>query len=687
MGVGAVVARIIVQYSDKGTKAAQKDIAKLGANFDKFAKRSALAFAAATAAVGAFAIKTGKDAVQAAMDDQKSMALLASTIKNTTGATDTAIAAADAFVVSLQNQFKVTDDELRPALGALVRATGDVAKAQGLLQLALDVSAGSGNDLQAVALGLGKAYNGNFGALTRLGISLDAATLKSKDANKIFGVLSKTFKDQADIRAKTLEYRLKGVKIAYGEILETLGYALLPVVEKFADVVVNNLLPKLQAWVDMNKDKIAAGLDTLLTQIPAVLGKITEFFGFIERNLKTLEVLGGLLITVFATAKVYSGILALTGAIGALTTAFGLQAAAATTASIATALATAGASVVAATAAIVIIKALTKQTAATETATAATTDLATANARVRDSYEVSTKPVKTILDLTNKTAKLTAKELKDAQMKILSEKELAKLKAMGINPTTETDPIQLEAVRLNLIKEQNLAQLAMYDKLIANADAQQKLAIAAQRYADILMVINDNKITDAEINLLAGKWGLTNIEVAKYLAAVTGNVNLGAGWDAAGLAAGDGWKKALQDLNDYLKAVGAASFVAPKFVPPVNEPVVAPPVSPSVTSPITDSFNNATPSATSPSATMPSNSSLADYGAYRAGERSTIASTISNSSLADYGAFRAGERSTTVNVTVQGSVTTSSDLTETVRNGILAGQTSGRAITARVLDL
>ncbi len=39
-------ARIVSQYSDKGSKAAQRDIAKLGKNFDAFAKKATKAFQA-----------------------------------------------------------------------------------------------------------------------------------------------------------------------------------------------------------------------------------------------------------------------------------------------------------------------------------------------------------------------------------------------------------------------------------------------------------------------------------------------------------------------------------------------------------------------------------------------------------------------------------------------------------------
>ena len=213
----------------------------------------------------------------------------------------------------------------------------------------------------------------------------------------------------------------------------------------------------------------------------------------------------------------------------------------------------------------------------------------------------------------------------------------------------------------------------MYDQLLANYEATNRINIAAQRYADILMVIADNKISETEIVLLAQKWGITNYEVAKYLASVTGNVELGKGWDAAGYAAGESWKMALGDLNKYLEAVGKGSFVAPKNVPtttPTNSfsasieglkaattTILKLQEKVANTNKIPDT-SNITPFI-SPSTSMP------DYQAYRAGERASVSVTVNNA----------------------GSVTSSNDLTETVRNGILAGQTSGRSINARVLDL
>ena len=680
MATGAIIARIITQYSAKGSKQAQKDITNLGKQFDKFAKRSALAFAAAGAAVGAFTVKVGTDAVRAAMEDQKSQALLANSLRNTVGATDAAIASTEDYITLLQKEVNVTDDELRPALARLTAATGSVAGGQELLGTALNVSAQSGADLATSVGAIIKASAGQFKALKNLVPGLSLATIKSKNYGKALAEVNKETAGAAAKRAQTLEYRLKGLNIAYGEVLETLGYALLPVIERFADVVATKVLPQLEAWIAANKDKLAAGLEIILKKIPELITQVFNLFDYIQRNLGTIQALSALLVATFASAKVYAGIVAITGAINILTAAFGRQAAAATAAGVGTAFATGGASALAAagaiatftTAGLIAYKTLTKNTDAINNQGDALRKSEKLWGRTygkqgaKDAGTVAT----TVGKIVGNTVKLTAEQKKQ----LATQEALNKLKAMGVTPTSETDPIQLEAVRLNLLKEQNLAQRAMYDQLLANYEATNRMGIAAQRYADILMVISDSKISQEEVNLLASKWNLTNYEVVKYIASVTGNVNLGSGWDAAGLAAADGWKKALQELNAYLLAVGKENFVAKQNVPKTtnydaifatNRDQLAAATKTILTLQEKVAATNKIPDTPTANTFGQSMTTLPDYLAYRTGERASVNVTVNNA----------------------GSAIAANDLTETVRNGILAGQTSGRSINARVLDL
>jgi hypothetical protein len=701
MATGAVIARIITQYSAKGSKQAQKDITKLGKDFDKFAKRSAIAFAAAGAAVGAFAIKVGKDAVQGAMEDQKQQIALATALRNVTGATDEAIASTVEYLDKQELLVGVDNKELIPSLQILVQATKDVTAAQNLQNLALDISAGTSKDLGAVSLALAKALGGNVGALTRLGVPLDAAAVKSKDLNAILNSLSATFAGQAEKRAATFEFRINKLNLAFNQVLDQLGYALIPVLEQFAITLGTQVLPKLQAWIDANKDELIAGLTTIVEKIPQLITLVFDLFDYIQRNLGTIKVLAGLLVSTFAGAKVYAGVVALTAVINTLTAAFARQTAAASAATVAVAGATGGASLFAAGAALTAFAAtgaiayatLTKTTDAVKDQNAELDDSRRYWAKIYDSKTVkSTGAISTNIAGMGKNTKA----LTEAQKKqMLTQEALNKLQKMGVTPTSETDPIQLEAVRLNLLKEQNLVQKRMYDQLLANYQATERMNIAAQRYADILMVISDTKITSEEVNLLAAKWGLTNYQVVEYLAKVTGNVNLGAGWDAAGLAAADGWKIALAELNAYLLAVGKGAFVAPKnVVPTTGAPSLLDAVKTTtealnrvneINKNLIDKIKSTVKVPDTPAKGGVSSEEKAVRDALANYLAADDAMRISMPSASDF--TSGGSGSVNVIVNNAGSTITSSDLNDSVRNGILAAQTSGRPITTTFLAL
>jgi hypothetical protein len=202
----------------------------------------AKSFAIAGAAAGAYAIKLGIDGVQAAIEDEQSQVKLAQALRNTTDATDAQIASTESYITKQQLAFGVADTKLRPALANLARATGDVGKAQELTNLALDISLATGKDLETVSLTLGKAYNGNIGALTRLGIPLDDAIKKSGDFNLVQGELARLFGGAAQANTKTYAGQLAIVTERFGELKESIGVAILPTLKNLLEQV--NLVAK-----------------------------------------------------------------------------------------------------------------------------------------------------------------------------------------------------------------------------------------------------------------------------------------------------------------------------------------------------------------------------------------------------------------------------------------------------------
>jgi hypothetical protein len=231
---------------DKADKETKSFSSKLGSAL----KTGALAFAALGAAAGAAAIKIGVDAVKAAIEDEKAQISLAQTLKNVTKATDAQVKATEDYIDKTARATGIADDQLRPSLDRLVRSTQDVTKAQKLQQLALDIAAGTGKDLATVTEALGKAYDGNLGALKRIGVPLDENIVKTKDFDAAVIALSETFEGQADAAANTFAGRLARFKVAIDEAKESLGQALLPLLERFAKFATDTLAPALQGIID-----------------------------------------------------------------------------------------------------------------------------------------------------------------------------------------------------------------------------------------------------------------------------------------------------------------------------------------------------------------------------------------------------------------------------------------------------
>jgi hypothetical protein len=522
----AIVERIVTVYNDKGSKQAVKDLKGLEKNFANAGKKIAKAFAVATVAVGAFAVKTGVDAVKGAIEDQKSQALLANSLRNTTGATDAAIKATEEYISKQQMLVAVSDTELRQSLITLTTATGDLTQAQALQNIALDTAAGTQKDLQTVSLAIAKAYNGNIGALTKLGVSIDKTIVKNKDFKGAVDALTKAYGGAAITAADSLEGRLKQLSLAYDEILETLGYALLPVIQEFAEYVVNNVLPVLEQWVNTNKDELAAGLEGLGTTLLQVGKLLAGFFKTISENLGAVKAFAA----IFIGAKLAVGIHGVVTAIGLLRSAFIKQTAAATAAGTATAFATGGASAVAAAAAIggfvvaagAAYVAINKLTDATDAGAEST---ATYNSHLSELNEFAkqfainnAKNTKIINKNITETKQLTAAEKKAAEVRAAIKK--AGLDKFGIKNVSDTDPIQLEAARLNLLKQNNLEEQRRLAAIIENMNAQMMANQAVQRYVDLLGVVADQNISNEEVVLLSLKWGISQEAVVAYTTAI-----------------------------------------------------------------------------------------------------------------------------------------------------------------------
>ena len=286
-----------VDQLKKSLNTGSTEVQGFGSKLGDFSKKAGLAFAAAGAAAAAYAGKLLVDGVKSAIADEAAQAKLAATLGNVTGATRDQIAAVEDYITKTSLANGVTDDQLRPSLDRLLRSTKDVTKAQELQSLALDIAAGTGKDLSAVSEALGKAYDGNLGALRRLGVGIDDSIIKSKDFDAAALALSKTFEGQASKQADTFQGKMARLTVAFDEAKETVGSyvldALTPLISGFVDkgipaiqnfasnlgktlgpafadifkIVKDDLLPIIKAWYGFLVDTIIPAVTSIIRPV------------------------------------------------------------------------------------------------------------------------------------------------------------------------------------------------------------------------------------------------------------------------------------------------------------------------------------------------------------------------------------------------------------------------------------
>ena len=214
----SVVINLAAEFTGiKSFKQADTAVTKLNKNVKSLARTFGITFG--TAAVVAY----GKASVKAFVEDDNAARSLGITLKNLGLETGNTSAYVNEMISNLEKQTGVLDDQLRPAMDRLLRATGSVSKATTLLGLALDISAGTGKDLTIVSQGLQKAFLGNNASLGRLGVGLSKAELASSSFEEIQVRLSELFAGQASSAAESYAGQLNKLTIAGNNAKEVIG--------------------------------------------------------------------------------------------------------------------------------------------------------------------------------------------------------------------------------------------------------------------------------------------------------------------------------------------------------------------------------------------------------------------------------------------------------------------------------
>ena len=237
---------IISEFDGKGINKAIKQFKQLETTSEKAQFAIKKAAIPAAAALGGLAVALG-DATRAAMEDQQEQAALALTLQNVTGAGAAQTAQVEKQISAMSRASGVADTEYRKALEALVRGTKDVGIAMNDMNLVMDISTATGMDSASVADALAKAYQGNFKALRSLSPEMSTMIKEGASLNEVMDVLGGTFGGATANSAETAAGKMKILKNSIGETKESIGAALLPVLEAVLPV-----LNKFAAWAQDN---------------------------------------------------------------------------------------------------------------------------------------------------------------------------------------------------------------------------------------------------------------------------------------------------------------------------------------------------------------------------------------------------------------------------------------------------
>jgi len=262
--MASVLLPIVSEFDGKGVDKAIKQFSELEGAGDKSAFALKKAFVPAIAAVAGLAAGLGL-ATQAAIEDEKSQTLLAQQLQNTTGATESQIASTETLITKMQMQYGVADDQLRPALANLVRATGSLELSQKAMVNVIDLSVAKNIDLETASTAVSKALAGQTTALFKLDPSLKGVIDSSSSADEIMKALTGTFGGAAQAAADTASGGFAILQQRLNETKESIGAALIPVIEK--------LMPTLQKMAEFAQNN-TTGFLVLAGIIGTVAGSI-----------------------------------------------------------------------------------------------------------------------------------------------------------------------------------------------------------------------------------------------------------------------------------------------------------------------------------------------------------------------------------------------------------------------------
>ena len=229
-------------------------------------------------------------ATKAAADEQKGIARLTATLKANVKGFDGNSAAIER-VISKREELGFSDDAQRASLAILVTKYKDVAKAQDIQAVAMDVARLKGIDLEAATQLVSKGLDGNRKMLKQLGIELP----KTATEQEILTAIQKKAAGQADAYGKTAAGAQEAFGIAIDNVTEDIGAGLLPIMTQAFTWLrtkgipaVRGIIASIGRWMDENRpliNQIREVLTKAVQKLVKVIGDVVTWIGSVAKTI------------------------------------------------------------------------------------------------------------------------------------------------------------------------------------------------------------------------------------------------------------------------------------------------------------------------------------------------------------------------------------------------------------------
>lgn len=271
--------KIATEYNGKGTSDAEKAMRKLQKTVRNLA--GALGVGLSARAI----VQFGKASVKAFAEDEAAASKLTNTMKNL--GLELSAPSMQRFIEGLASATGVVDDQLRPAMQALLQVTGSVSQSQKILAASIDVSRATGTDLTQVANDMAQAFVGNTKGLRKYNLGLTQAELKTASFSDIMTRMNNLFGGASQAFLATYAGQLSLLAQAAGEAQEVIGKGIIDglIAMNGKDADISNVVTLMQNLAQAVSDT-AYGFGLIADKINSIplLGDAIKAIGFVLAN-------------------------------------------------------------------------------------------------------------------------------------------------------------------------------------------------------------------------------------------------------------------------------------------------------------------------------------------------------------------------------------------------------------------